>query len=79
MKTLIDIVPRQPDSAFTRLLRALDVTQQIDAAYYLRLSERVSESENLHRLTEETGMPNFVIIRPHCRYLRRRDVLLQTE
>jgi len=36
VKTLLDIVSRQPDSAFTRLLNALDDTQQTEAASYLR-------------------------------------------
>ena len=38
MKTLLDIVSRQPDSAFLRLISALEDTQQTDAAEYLRNS-----------------------------------------
>ena len=37
VKTLLDIISRQPDSAFTQLLNALNDTQQTDAASYLRL------------------------------------------
>jgi len=45
VKTLLDIVSRQPDSAFTRLLNALDDTQQTEAASHLRFFEedRVAE------------------------------------
>jgi len=47
VKTLLDIVSRQPDSAFTRLLNALDDTQQTEAASYLRSFEedRVAQLE----------------------------------
>ena len=47
VKTLLDIMSRQPDSAFTRLLNALDDTQQTEAASYLRSFEedRVAQLE----------------------------------
>jgi len=37
VKTLLDIVSRQPDSAFTQLISALDYTQQDKAALLLRI------------------------------------------
>jgi len=45
VKTLLDIVSRQPDSAFTRLLNALDDTQQTEAASYLRFFEISEQHE----------------------------------
>jgi len=45
VKTLLDIVSRQPDSAFTRLLNALDDTQQTEAASYLRSFEISEQHE----------------------------------
>ena len=64
VKTLLDIVSRQPDSAFTRLLNALDDTQQTEAACYLRPFEdaEVSESAKIHRLAEEPGKLNLLLL-----------------
>ena len=61
VKTLLDIVSRQPDSAFTRLLNALDDTQQTEAVSYLRSFEedRVADSSELSsgkkQIFERTG------------------------
>jgi len=61
VKTLLDIVSRQPDSAFTRLLNALDDTQQTEAASYLRSFEvdgvaKISELSSAKKPTfERTG------------------------
>ena len=57
VKTLLDIVSRQPDSAFTQLLDALTTTEQHEAVtiingYYAKMSAR-SEFHKMH--TEVTG------------------------
>jgi len=56
VKTLLDIVSRQPDSAFTRLLNALDDTQQTEPASYLRSFEedRVAEISELSSAKKQT-------------------------
>jgi len=51
VKTLLDIVSRQPDSAFNQLLKALDDTQQEGAACYLRVEESGKRSSLLSILS----------------------------
>jgi len=46
VKTLLDIVSRQPDSAFTQLLSALDSTDQHEAVLYFRRWPRSSEHQD---------------------------------
>ena len=53
VKTLIDIVSRQPDSAFTQLINALNHTQQIEAANIIRgdfRNERKNKAGQLHQI-----------------------------
>jgi len=67
VKTLLDIVSRQPDSAFTRLLNALDDTQQTEAASYLRSFEedRVAELSSAKKPTfERTGNARLDLHQP---------------
>ena len=56
VKTLLDTVSRQPDSAFTQLCNALDDTQQTDAASYLNLwrSPESMKTVRLHSVKEES-------------------------
>jgi len=57
VKTLLDIVSRQPDSAFTQLLNALDDTQQTEAASYLRRClEGTGVSEIGNTVVEDSRM-----------------------
>ena len=50
VKALLDVVSRQPDSAFTQFLNALDDTQQTEAASYLRGFEG-AEVDDRYRAT----------------------------
>ena len=56
VKTLLDIVSRQPDSAFNQLLKALDDTHQNEAASYLRKYESALATESENVFTDESGM-----------------------
>lgn len=55
VKTLLDIVSRQPDSAFNQLLRALDGTCQIKSVRCLRAFEGALATERERPLTDESG------------------------
>jgi len=55
VKTLLDIVSRQPDSAFTKFLEALDGTQQTDAASYLRTFNSAEANENALRNSDSAS------------------------
>ena len=55
VKTLLDIVSRQPDSAFYQLITALNDTQQNEAASYLRMFEGAEATGSKHVLTEVLG------------------------
>jgi len=56
VKTLLDIVSRQPDSAFTQLLNALTDTQQHDARQIITsfCSENTTSSTDVTAVTTET-------------------------
>jgi len=52
VKTLLDIVSRQTDSAFSQLLNALDDTQQTEAASYLRRFGGAETTKTEHLIKE---------------------------
>ena len=54
VKTLLDIISRQPDSAFIQLLNALDDTHQTEAAADLRRFEDVETIKTEHLIKEES-------------------------
>jgi len=56
VKTLLDIVSRQPDSAFTQLLNALTATEQHEAATVI-----IDDYKHAEKGTEDTGRPNHQI------------------
>jgi len=63
VKTLIDIVSRQPDCAFTQLLNALNDTQQTEAAHIISRdveTETRSEASELDK-THTTDAPKEVV------------------
>jgi len=88
VKTLLDIMSRQPDSAFTRLLNALDDTQQTEAASYLRSFEEervaeISETSELisakKQIFERTGSEAAKLERTgkiKRKYAERGDLLM---
>jgi len=63
VKTLLDIVSRQPDSAFTQLIKALDDTQQHEAASNLHAFEiKPSSSKKRNRPTLlERSVANMIV------------------
>jgi len=58
VKTLLDIVSRQPDSAFTQLLNALNSTDQHEAVLYLCVNEETyDEMRELREVHDELMIP----------------------
>jgi len=60
VKTLLDIVSRQPDSSFDQLLKALDDTQQNEAASYLRLRTFAPRRESTEATPSKSGKNTFL-------------------
>ena len=71
VKTLLDILSRQPDSVFNQLLNALDDTQQNEAAFHLRTFE-ATQIENA--VTEAEGKKTCLLSQ-WCIYMISRSAL----
>jgi len=68
VKTLLDIVSRQPDSAFTQLLYALDDTRQTEAASYLRQFNGRTGAEKRYKGSSIAGLPRQKSSQYHYHY-----------